>query len=217
MPSNGRWIVRRRRKFGFGFSATRHALTSRRRSAEHSYESAQEFFTAVGLSYLRSAGRRRRGTILDTSAGAGTCSDFSLSFSPCLSPPLLSLSFSLRLILSYLRREERREGRTKRKVREKERRGPVFLVFHLRNLAISLLSRGLLSLPPHNETRTLRAGPSDKTNNALYMYVYAPRKIVLAFWYAIKYVTPLFVTSAAHCIAAAVLSTSDSSRQLFSR
>lgn len=91
MPSNGRWIVRRRRKFGFGFSATRHALTSRRRSAEHSYESAQEFFTAVGLSYLRSAGRRRRGTILDTSAGAGTCSDFSLSFSPCLSPPLLSL------------------------------------------------------------------------------------------------------------------------------
>lgn len=94
------------------------------RSVRHFYESVREFLTATGFSYLRPAGRRRRGTILDTSAGAGTCN--------------FSLLFSLSFFLANEGRTTCTEDRTERMIkRERKERGPVFLVFHLRNPVVS--------------------------------------------------------------------------------
>lgn len=134
--SSNERILRRRLRLGTWnrISIMRHRSLRRRRRrrpGEHSYESAQEFLTAVGFFYLRSAGRRRRGTILNTSAGAGTC-NFSVSLLSCL------LHFPLSLLSLFIEGNDVHKGQTKRKVGEEERRRPVFLVFHLRNLAISV-------------------------------------------------------------------------------
>lgn len=79
------------------------------RSAGHFYESAREFLTATGFSYLRPAGRRRRGTILDTSAGAGTC-NFTLPFSLFLTDGGRATCVRIRG-RGRSRKKERREGR----------------------------------------------------------------------------------------------------------
>lgn len=123
-------------KWNFG-NATQTVATLSGRSVRHFYESAREFLTATGFSYLRPAGRRRHGTILDTSAGAGTC-NFSLSFSLFLTDEgrMKCVKIGRREIL---RKKERREGR----------------FFWFSTSATSCgLSCSLLSLPSHNEMRT---------------------------------------------------------------
>lgn len=155
-------------KWNFG-NATHANRCDSGRPVGHFYESAREFLTATGFSYLRPAGRRRRGTILDTSAGAGTC-NFSLPFS-------LFLSDGERATCVRFGRRER--------LREKERREGRFFWFSTSATSWSLLQSSLVTFAQWDAYASSRGHPNKRIIIIIIIYM---NNVFFLFFYYIWYV-----------------------------